>query len=144
MNIRRAVCSDLAPIEALLDAASLPLEGVRLQFPIAYWVAEADAVVGCAGLERHGEFALLRSVVVSEQHRGKSLGQALTRAALDEAQKACVRAVYLLTTTGAEFFVRCGFTTVARDDVPPIVRSAPEFAHICPASAGCLLWQSRG
>jgi N-acetylglutamate synthase-like GNAT family acetyltransferase len=59
----------------------------------------------------------------------------LIQSVLAEAQRLGVRDVYLLTTTAEQFFVRFGFTTVDRIEVPLSVRESVEFRSACPASA---------
>jgi amino-acid N-acetyltransferase len=101
---------------------------------ICSWPAPA-IVIGCAGLEVYGDAALLRSVAVEAEHRRGGVGAALTRAALDEAARSGIAAVYLLTTTAERFFPRFGFEIVDRADVPAAVQSSVEFAHASCASA---------
>jgi len=43
--------------------------------------------------------------------------------------------LYLLTTTAADFFPRCGFRRIARADVAPAVQQSVEFTTACPSSA---------
>lgn len=122
---------------ALLAASALPIEGVAEQFPAGYVVArQGERIVGAAGLERHGESGVLRSVAVHDGQRGAGLGVALTANRLLEARE--LEAVYLLTTTAAGFYGRFGFRPFPRDGVPPAVARSPEFSTICPASAACL------
>jgi len=135
-TIRRATATDRASVEALLTAAALPIDGVA-EHLASFFVAEDEGrIVGAAGLEVHGDAALLRSVVVAEEATGTGLGSRLTRRVLDEAHARGARAVYLLTTTAADFFPRFGFERVARGDVPKQVHASHEFrASVCPTSA---------
>jgi transglutaminase-like putative cysteine protease len=75
---------------------------------------------------------------VDPSHRGEGLGIALTRRLLEDAQRAGLRRVFLLTETAQAFFPRFGFRPVARDDADPAVRGSVEFASACPASAQCM------
>lgn len=43
--------------------------------------------------------------------------------------------VYLLTTTGEQYFATLGFAAVDRAAVPVEIRASPEFVSICPAAA---------
>jgi amino-acid N-acetyltransferase len=74
-------------------------------------------------------------VAVDPQAQGRGLGHRLTEAALRDAEARRVGDVFLLTTTAERFFPRFGFETVAREVVPPAVRSSVEFTSACPASA---------
>src|SRR4051812_24059661 len=68
--IRAADAEDRARIEQLLVAALLPTEGVA-DPRSTFFVAEKNGrIVGAAGLEPYGEYALLRSVVVAEEAKG--------------------------------------------------------------------------
>lgn len=141
MEIRQAHPADRVVAERLVSGAGLPVEGLHDQFPVSYWVAVQDGrVVGCVGLERHGDCGLLRSLAVEEQARGASVGTALLTRVLTEARGASLAAVYLLTTTAAAFFSRHGFADASRADAPLAIRQSAEFASICPASAACLVW----
>jgi amino-acid N-acetyltransferase len=137
MIVRGTQASDRQAVEALLSAAGLPVEGVEEHFG-SFFVAvveEGGRIAGAAGLERYGEWALLRSVVVANDWRGTGLGSTLTRHAVDEARARGVRAIFLLTTTAAGFFPRFGFAEVARAEVPLLVHGSREFQGACPASA---------
>jgi amino-acid N-acetyltransferase len=124
---------------ALLTAAGLPRAGVEDQFPAGYAVVrEGSALVAAAGLELHGRVGLLRSVAVAEPWRGRGLAERLVENRVQAARSACLEAIYLLTTSAPEYFERHQFRRVSRARVPPELRSASEFASICPASAVCL------
>lgn len=137
--IRPARETDLDAVLGLLTAAELPADGVQDHFPAAYAVAEVHGrVAGAAGLERYGEYGLLRSVVVDAAVRGTGLGDALVRERLTQ----CSGDVFLLTTTAARWFPRYGFVPVAREAVPAAVRASVEFASACPASAAVFVRRS--
>ncbi len=138
-RVRAATPADLAAVERLLTASSLPLDGVREALP-AFVVAEAatasgDDIVGVAGLEVRGADALLRSVAVHPDWRSHGLGRALVTRVISDAEARGLRALYLLTTTAEQYFPSFGFHTVARDAVPDEVRETAEFRSVCPASA---------
>ena len=75
MRIERAVPADIPAVEALLSAAGLPLEGAAEALTAGVVARDGDAVVAAAALERYGEAALLRSVVVAPALRGTGLGR---------------------------------------------------------------------
>jgi amino-acid N-acetyltransferase len=136
--IRTAVAADRRAVEALLQAAGLPLEGVAEHFASFFVVDDGNAIVGASGLELYGSDALLRSVVVAEAARSAGVGSSLARRALDEAYARSVRSVYLLTTTADGFFARMGFETITRKDVPRSVQASREFEGACPTSAAVM------
>ncbi len=130
---------DQAAVTALLIASALPIDGLADQFPDGYGVARrGDQVVGVAGLERHGDAGVLRSVAVAGPERGTGLGVALTAERLAGARARGIAVIYLLTTTAADFYRRFGFAPTARAEVPPAVAASREFASVCPAAAACL------
>jgi amino-acid N-acetyltransferase len=130
---------DLRPIEALLESASLPLEGLGDQFPSAYVIARGgEELVGVAGLERYGNSGLLRSVAVASAVRRTGLGRRLVLDRLASARSNKIERIFLLTTTAAPYFQKLGFLAVARSDVPEQLAASPEFASACPVTAACL------
>jgi amino-acid N-acetyltransferase len=134
-HIRPANLADLAAIERLLTASSLPLDGVRDALE-RFVVAQAgDDLVGVAGLEVCRDNALLRSVAVLPEWRSHGLGRALVTRVISDAEAQGIRALYLLTTTAERYFPSFGFRQIARDDVPGDVRETAEFQSACPASA---------
>ena len=134
-NLRSAEDRDRAAVEALLTRETLPLEGVAENFA-GFIVAEAQGrVVGAIGLERYGNRGLLRSAVVDPHWRGKGIGHALTETVLDVAREGGQVAVYLLTTTAADYFLRFGFRRIARGEVDPQVLQSAEFQGACPDTA---------
>jgi amino-acid N-acetyltransferase len=136
--LRPAAADDDAAVRTLAARAELPIEGLTDQFPGAYVVAHrGDTLVGAAGLEVHGDTGVLRSVVVAPSERGTGLGVALTADRITAARTHGLAAVYLLTTTAADFYDRFGFRPFPRADVPAAIARSPEFASICPSSAAC-------
>ena len=98
--IRPAVAADLPAIERALLAADLPVEGVAAALG-QFVVADGGAgLCGAAGMEWHGDDALLRSVVVDTGARGTGVGRALVAALVDRAAARGVDGVFLLTTDG--------------------------------------------
>jgi amino-acid N-acetyltransferase len=133
--IRRAEDADIERVEALLRDARLPLEGTRDAFRVGFVAEEHEAIVGAVALEMYPDSALLRSLVVDQAAQGKGLGGRLTQAAIQEAQRRGVHAIYLLTTTAEQFFPRFGFVAVDRQSMPPSIQGSIEFQSACPASA---------
>ena len=71
--------------------------------------------------------------------RGTGLGGRLTAAAIEEAQRLQLPALYLLTTTAEEFFPRFGFERITSHEVPDSVKQSIEFREACCASAVVML-----
>jgi amino-acid N-acetyltransferase len=134
-RVRRADPADLAAIERLLTASSLPFDGVSDALEGFVVAQSGDAIVGVAGLEVCCDNALLRSVAVSPEWRSHGLGRALVTRLISDAEARGLRALYLLTTTAERYFPNFGFQRIARDDVPEDIRETVEFQSACPASA---------
>ena len=135
VRIRSATKSDLAAVEDLLKASDLPIDGVRDNFS-GFVVADDDgAITGAIGLEKYGSVALLRSAVVSPDHRGSGVGRKLVEQLLERAEQAGVDELYLLTTTAEKYFPRFGFTRTRRAAVPDAVKVSAEFRGACPDTA---------
>jgi amino-acid N-acetyltransferase len=135
IEIGSAGVEDFDGIRQLLQANALPLDGLAAHLVHAL-VARADGqVVGASALEVYDGGGLLRSVAVDATQRGTGLGRRLVDATLALARERRLPAVYLLTTTAADYFSKLGFVTIARDAVPASVHQSIEFTSACPASA---------
>jgi amino-acid N-acetyltransferase len=133
--LRPARPEELPAVLALLEAAGLPSAGVK-EWLDRFLVAEsAGRLVGSAGLEVYGTDALLRSVAVAEDWRGRGLGGALTDAVLAAAAREGIRSVYLLTETAEGYFPRHGFRRIPREEASEAVKASVEFRELCPASS---------
>lgn len=134
-QLRPADPADLEPIEQLLTASSLPLDGVREALSTFVVAQAGEDIVGVAGLEVCCDNALLRSVAVRPEWRSHGVGRALVTRVISEAEARGIHALYLLTTTADRYFPSFGFREITRDDVPADVRATAEFTGACPASA---------
>jgi amino-acid N-acetyltransferase len=130
-----ARAADLAPIVELLEGAGLPLAGLGAA---RLWVLEAHgAVVGVVGLEVHGDAALLRSLAVAPEQRGRGIGRRLVAHAAEVARaRGC--SLHLLTETAVDWFTAQGFVRIERDAAPAALRASRELQGACPDSAALL------
>jgi amino-acid N-acetyltransferase len=126
---------DRQAVHALLRSHGLPTAGFDEPHVSALVARDGPTVVGSAAVERYERYGLLRSVAVADSHRGRQLGQRLTRAAISLARTQGLTGIYLLTETAAGFFPKFGFTTVSREQIPEAVKQSVEFTSVCPASA---------
>jgi len=130
-------------VRRLLGRSGLPTDDLRVDGapdpgagkPTLYVVEADDERVGCIGLERYGDAALLRSAAVAEPHRGRGFGRAAVRALEARAGSAGVETLFLLTTTAAAFFEGLGYERVERESVPAPMQESAEFSELCPSSA---------
>jgi N-acetylglutamate synthase-like GNAT family acetyltransferase len=117
IEIEKASQQDLPEILTLLESLNLPTEGVAENL-VGFLTARSrdESLLGTIGLERHGRIGLLRSAAVAHDLQRSGLGSRLTVRLLEEAEKAGIEEVLLLTSTAREFFERrFGFEEVDRD-----------------------------
>lgn len=138
MTVEPARPGDLEPILALLSECGLPADGVADHLA-DFWVARTgEALAGAVGLEDYGAHGLLRSLAVWPAHRRRGLGGELTDHVLGEARSRSMRAVFLLTDTAPDYFLRFSFRPTSRDAVPAPLKASAEFSGACPESATCM------
>lgn len=142
LEILPATPADVGPLVDLVRGAGLPLDGLTAALATAVVARDGDEVVGCAALELYGGDALLRSVVVAAERRGRGLGERLTEAALALARARGAHRIYLLTETAEGFFPRFGFRRIAREEITGPVRQSVEFRSACPATAVAMVRES--
>ena len=130
-TVRPATAADLPGIEMLLEAAELPTRGLAECIDTCFVATDAGGVViAAAGLEPHGEVALLRSVVVREDLRGTGAGDAVVRAALELARELGLRGLYLFSVKATGFFARFGFVTRAHRRWPKAMRESLQYRYM--------------
>jgi amino-acid N-acetyltransferase len=100
-----------------------------------FFTGSDGSPTGLVGLELYATDALLRSLVVGENMRGKGLGSSLVDQAERYAASHGIRSLYLLTTTAEPFFRRLGYERIDRSHAPRSIKETPEFSSLCPASS---------
>jgi amino-acid N-acetyltransferase len=127
--------SDLAQIRRLLDQNGLPSADVG-EHLAGFLIARADRdLAGIVGVEPHGSAALLRSLCVVEERRGRGLARALCAGAEAVARGTGARELYLLTTDARAYFEKLGFDVCKREDVTPAIQATAQFRTLCPSTA---------
>lgn len=122
---RKARLEDVEPLYIMIaDYASrgimLPRSRQVLERQIGdFVVAEVDdVVVGCGSLCRLGEELVeIRSLGISEGHKGRGLGSMLVDQLIEEARNQKIPKVMALTYE-VSFFLKNGFTVVEKDIFP--------------------------
>jgi amino-acid N-acetyltransferase len=138
-EITAAIASDRVSIVALLAAAGLPNSDLTEESTEHFLMArDSGTLCGFVGLELYGPSALLRSLVVVPEMRGRGIGKHLCNHALTYAQEHGVKRTFLLTTTAENFFSKLGFTKWERGAVPQEIQRTSEFSSLCPDSAACM------
>src|SRR5215475_6766317 len=116
VTIERASLACLEEALEILSRAELPHGGVKENIE-SFLVAWNDfgKLVGCVGLERHGELGLLRSAAVLPEFQGRRIGGKLVSEVLKRAASEGVTEVALLTTTAKDYFEKkFGFNEASR------------------------------
>lgn len=120
----------------LLVASGLPVEDLRDGVSRLYaGVEDGGQLVGVVAIELHDGVGLLRSLAVRPDARGAGLSLALIDAGERLAAQAGITCLFLLTTTAAPLFERCGYVEIARSEAPGAIRATRQFSGICPSSA---------
>lgn len=125
--LRRATIADVKPMHRLLSKAAQqglllprPLSGLYTGIRELYVMSSPDGaeVVGCCALKIFwDDIAEIRSLVVREDLRGRSLGFKLVRACLDEARELGIAKVFSLTYQDV-FFKKLGFREIEKEILP--------------------------
>jgi N-acetylglutamate synthase-like GNAT family acetyltransferase len=135
VTIRSATLSDWPHIAALLQSHALPLEGAQEHLGDFFLAVCGDSLIGSAGMEVYAGDALLRSVAVMPDQQGHGVGRMLVSHLIDEAKRRHVTALYLLTTSAADYFERLGFQHLDAQQAPATLKQSVEFQGVCPSSA---------
>jgi len=131
-----ASAADLPAVRSLLERCALPTKDLRPDHLEHFLVCrQADQLVGAVGLELIGDTALLRSLAVVPELRGKGVAHQLWARIQADAARVGIQRLYLLTTTADALFSRWGFQRVPRDVVPPSIQATPEYSALCPSTA---------
>jgi N-acetylglutamate synthase-like GNAT family acetyltransferase len=132
---RPAAKSDWRAIAALLDEGGLPLQGARENLAEYLVATTGKSIVGCAGMERYGDIALLRSVAVAPLMAHRGIGSALVDGIIQEARQRNVRKLFLLTLDMHGYFSRFGFVHEPMERAPAALQASAEFQGACPKTA---------
>lgn len=129
IQIEKAPPGCLQDVLEVLTQSELPHEGVREYFQDFYIARDGDgSIIGCVGLERHGDLALLRSAAVLPAWRGGQIGNRLIEALLHHARSEGIREISLLTTTAREYFAaKFGFALAERAAYEQKLQNSPEW-----------------
>lgn len=135
MKYRKALQSDLARIESILKDSKLPYDDCKSHIHNFVVLEKDEIIIGIGGCELYNEVALLRSIAVVEEYRGKGLGNAIFLRIKDYIKAQRVKTIYLLTETAEAYFKGLGFAIVDRNKVPDEIKQTQQFSSLCPASA---------
>lgn len=124
-------------VETLLSRSGLPVSDLHGQSNIRWFGSRDDGtLVGVVGIEAYANVGLLRSLAVDTALRQHGYGQALVRHAEQWANQNGIKALYLLATTAANFFVRLGYQAISRAEAPMEIARTTQFSGLYHSSAG--------
>jgi amino-acid N-acetyltransferase len=133
-----ATAGDLPGVQTLLADCRLPTDGIELLTDNCIAARVGSKVVGCIALEPYGRSALLRSLAVAPDCRGRSLGRNLCARMVSHARLLGVEQLYLLTTDADRYFAALGFKRIERSEAPAQIQATAQFRSLCPKSAVCM------
>jgi amino-acid N-acetyltransferase len=133
--ITKASDSQRALVIALLQSEKLPVVDLPESLSNFFVASNNGQVVGAIGLEQYGNYALLRSMVVSNVFRNKNIASRLVEHLESYGRLLGVSAMYLLTETAPGYFEKKGYQKINREEVPAALQVSSEFSHVCPVSA---------
>ena len=120
----------------LLEQCGLPFSDINTdQFENFLYLGTPDNPSGLVGLEMFAPVALLRSLAVSQNERGKGYGRFLVFAAEELAERRNISKIYLLTQTAELFFKNLNYHSIPRQFAPDSIRNTGEFSGVCSESA---------
>ncbi len=123
MPIRKRTDADLPHVIPMLEAATLPPDGLDLT---EGWVVEEEGrIVGHVAAESTTDAAVIRSLVVSPSAQHQGLGLKLMKTA---EQAMGTRTLVLKTETVGPWMERQGYRRVTLDQVPASVRATTQFS----------------
>jgi amino-acid N-acetyltransferase len=133
------VCS-ATDVIALRDECGLPVADIDGGSPVLFFGMRRDGLLQAViGLELYPPVALLRSLAVRPAARQRGFGGQLVDFAETFARGRGVDALYLLTTTTADYFLQRAYTSVVRSSAPEAIRKTSQFACLCPDSSELLV-----
>jgi amino-acid N-acetyltransferase len=138
MQIRKATRRDLATIQHILRENDLCFKDIPQIIDMIFMAHNSSDLVGIGGVERRGDFGLLRSLAIQPSFRGKGYGKELCNKIVEQAKLQGIKELYLLTTTAQTFFEGLGFRKIERERAPKAIRDTREFKELCPVSSVCM------
>lgn len=122
-------------LRVALAEAKLPIDDLEEEGRQFFAFSLDGEVVGYGGMERCGQDALLRSVTVLPEHRGRGIGSRLPPLMFGHDYRFAMRSVFLFTETAVPFFERLGFKRIDRAQAPAEILKTRQASSLCPASA---------
>lgn len=123
-----------AEVIGLLQLQKLPVTDIK-EDTLLYLLQDGDKVIGTVGLDIFDDCALLRSVSVVEDARGKGYGKILNEQIEQFAKESGINCMYLITHTAKDFFEKQGYCAIDRATAPDAIKQTGQFTGLCPSTA---------
>jgi amino-acid N-acetyltransferase len=133
-----ATVGDLPAIQSLLADCHLSMDGLERLMDHCIVARDGAKLVGVVGLEPCGRSALLRSLAVASDCRGRSLGRGLVSKMVSYARLLGFEQLYLLTIDAEPYFAALGFKRAERREAPAEIQATSQFRSLCPKTAVCM------
>jgi N-acetylglutamate synthase-like GNAT family acetyltransferase len=129
-QIREARAEDKEPLERLLEEIDLVREGLLAEGS-QFWVVETTdgSLIGVAGLEYGDGAALLRSVGVKAQWRGKKISNELVQHTYEAARARGCKTVYCFSTDAITYWAYQKFVEVPVPELIAALSNAQQVHH---------------
>jgi len=133
--VRPSRPNDKPAVGELLRSRGLPAAGFEKHFGTFIVAEKGKTLQACAGFERYGSYALVRSVAVAEETTGRGIGTAIARELECRMMDAGISQAFLLTESAQGFWERLGFNVIEREAAPRDIGVSEEFQSACPKAA---------
>lgn len=138
LRIRVAAPGERPAIASVLEQCGLATEEVQLREERFHVALLDDRIVGCGGVERHGECAVVCSVAVLPQYRDRGIASHLISALLMRARADGCRSAVLLTSRCPNYFARYGFSLVPAASLSTEIRESLALRNQADDSGFCM------
>jgi amino-acid N-acetyltransferase len=135
MEVLQATEEKRDEIISLLESQKLPTKDLPHALNDFTIALEGNELVGVIGMERYCHYGLLRSMVVHPGYRNRHIAETLVKMLEEKAASSGITSMFLLTETGASYFLRKGYNELTREEVPADIKASTEFSYLCPVSA---------
>ena len=135
VTIKKANENNFFAVCSLLAEEHLPTADLNPLLENFFVIIDDNGITGIIGMDKYGEYGLLRSAIVKKEYRNKGIATVLVNKLIEHAKQQQVSSLYLITNTAEKYFQHRGFIKITRDEVPVAVLQSLEFNGLCPASS---------
>ncbi|HHX24039.1 MAG: GNAT family N-acetyltransferase [Tepidanaerobacteraceae bacterium] len=110
--IRKAVLDEKSNIELILEKVNLDKKIQSDYMQNTMVVDFDDRIVGCGGLDIHGDLAHIKFVAILPEYQNQRLGDGLVRALVNYADRRNIKKIYIADDKPLDYFKRFGFKEI--------------------------------